>query len=231
MFIKSSGNWFVCANHFQSGTFSNDKRNLENIRNSDSPYRQQRMEELIGRSKPLNPEKVAEILRNKEGLSDLNIGLGNEKSINQLIAHHSVIFKPEQKQIWVSTAPWQLGEYVCYDLNKIFSNPDFSSEIKSEHLTISPDSFLFSTGYTDFLFYREYRKELQEIISKKRHANEADIIRFINSNPELYLVYELVGDYYSSQKQHNLASENWKRALEKEIPTLVEKDAILRKNL
>ena len=226
---KTSGNWFVSANHFQSETFLNDERNLENIRTSDSPYRQQRMEELISRNKPINPEKVAEILRNKEGLRDENIGLGNEKSINQLIAHHSVIFKPEQKQIWVSTSPWQLGAYVCYDLNKIFAAPDFSTEIKIGHLTIAPDTFLNTTDYTEFLFYREYRKKLKEIIHKKEPANEEDIDRFINSNPELYLVYELVGDFYASQKQYNQAREYWKCALEKEIPTLAEKEAIKKR--
>jgi len=226
---KTSGNWLVCANHFQSETFLNDKQNIENIRVSDSPYRQQRMEELISRNKPLNPQKAAEILRNKEGLSDKNIGLGNEKSINQLIAHHSVIFKPVQKQIWISTAPWQLGAYVCYDLNKIFASPDFSGEIKTENLTILPDTFLNTSEYTEFLFYREYRKKLKEIIHKKELANEEDIYRFVCSNPELYLVYELVGDYYASRKQPDQAHEYWKRALEKEIPTLTEKEAIQRK--
>lgn len=226
---QSSGNWLVCANHFQSETFRNDKRNLENIRTSDSPYRQQRMEELILRNLPLNPVKAAAILRNKEGLSDTNIGLGNEKSINQLIAHHSVIFKPKQKQIWVSTAPWQLGAYVCYDLNKIFNSPDFSSEIKTEQLTIAPDAFLKTHEYSEFIFYREYRKRLKTIIHKKETANEEDLTRFIHSNPELYSVYKLVGDYYASQKQTSQAIEYWKQALEKEIPTLNEKEAIQRK--
>jgi len=226
---QSSGNWIVSANHFQSEIFKNDKRNLENIRISDSPYRQQRMEELIRRSLPLNPEKAACILRNKEGLSDANIGLGNQKSINQLIAHHSVIFKPKQKQLWVSTAPWQLGAYVCYDLNKIFTNPDFSSEIKTEPLTIAPDTFLYTTDYTEFLFYREYRHLLKIIIQKKETANEKELDHFIRSNPELYSVYDLVGDYYASQKQTGRAIEFWKRALEKEIPTLTETEAIRRK--
>jgi len=227
--FQSSGNWLACANHFQSETFRNDKPNLENIRTSDSPYRLQRMEELINRNLPLNPRKAADILRNKEGLADENIGLGNEKSINQLIAHHSVIFKPKQKQIWVSTAPWQLGAYVCYDLNKIFSARDFSSEIKTERLTIAPDTFLFSPDFRKFLFYREYRHKLREIIRKKQTADEDDLNRFIHSNPDLYLVYDLVGDYYASQKQTNRAIDYWKRALEKEIPRLTEKESIRRK--
>ena len=227
--FKSSANWLSCANHFQSEVFQNDKRNIENIRTSDSRYRQQRMDELILRNLPLNQEKAAEILRNKEGLSDANIGLGNEKSINQLIAHHSVIFKPQLRQIWVSTSPWQLGEYVCYDLNKIFSAPDFSSEIKTCFLTISPDTFLKTPRYFDFIFFREYRHRLKTAINKKEIVDEIELNRFINSNPELYLVYDLTGDYYYSQKQTGKALEYWKIALGKEVPTFSEKENIERK--
>ena len=54
-------------------------------------------------------------------LENTDIGLGNEKAINQLIAHHSIIFEPQKKRVWVSTGPWQLGEFVCYDLDKVFS--------------------------------------------------------------------------------------------------------------
>lgn len=35
--------------------------------------------------------------------------------------------------MWVSTAPWQCGKYVAYDLNRIFSDSiDFNHEIYTE---------------------------------------------------------------------------------------------------
>lgn len=147
----TENNWLVSANHFRGEVFINDKNNLENIKTSDSPYRQQRMEELIREQIPLNPVKAAGILRDTKGLGGKNIGLGNEKAINQLIGHHSVIFKPVQKQIWVSTHPWQLGQYVCYDLNTIFANPQFSSEIRIDSLTIPADNFLQTKEYRNFI--------------------------------------------------------------------------------
>jgi hypothetical protein len=225
----TSNDWLVCANHFQSEAFRNDERNLENIRTSDSPYRKQRMDELLAGNRPLNPEKAAAILRNKEGLAGKDIGLGNEKSINQMIGHHSVIFKPQQKQIWVSTYPWQLGQYVCYDLNTVFAHPDFSSEIRIDSLTIASDPFLETGRYTDFLFYREYARKLRESIDKKEAIAQEDLEKFIRSNPELYAVYDLVGDYYASQKQKDTAVSYWKRALEKEIPKVPEKEKIEKK--
>ena len=67
-------------------------------------------------------EKTVNILRDrKDGLHNADIGMGNEKAINQLIAHHSIVFEPEKLIVWVCTSPWQLGEYVAYDLKKVFA--------------------------------------------------------------------------------------------------------------
>ena len=55
---------------------------------------------------PINPQSAAKLLRDQKGMNGNDIGMGNEKSINQLIAHHSVIFKPGERLVWVSTSPW-----------------------------------------------------------------------------------------------------------------------------
>ena len=78
------------------------------------------MEELLEETDKVTPIKVVDILRNREGLEENKIGYGNEKALNQLLAHHAVVFKPEQKMVWVSTSPYQLGEFVAYDLNTVF---------------------------------------------------------------------------------------------------------------
>ena len=58
------------------------------------------------------------------GMNNEKIGYTNEMAVNQYIAHHSIIFKPQKLQVWVSTSPYQLGEYVCYDLNQVFSSKE-----------------------------------------------------------------------------------------------------------
>lgn len=109
-FLPSSGNQIICTNHYQSDTFRNEERNEENIATSDSPYRFARLQELLKENKPIDPMKAASILRNQKGLDNIDLGMGNEMAINQLIAHHSVIFLPE-KQIHVCDPllPWQCG--------------------------------------------------------------------------------------------------------------------------
>lgn len=221
--------WLVCANHFQSDTFRDDERNIENIATSDSPYRQKRAEELIEEYMPLDPQKTAFILRNKKGLAGKDIGLGNEKAINQLIAHHSVIFAPEKRIMWVSAGPWQIGEYITYDLNTVFSNPDFSQELKIDSLTIPADVFLHSESYHDFLEYKAGTKALKQAIKEKTTLQDEWLSRYIATNPEFYYVYNLTGDYHLSQKDKEKAVQQWQTALEKEIPKEHEREEIRKK--
>src|SRR5690606_19066794 len=111
----------VCTNHFQSETLGQTELNEEHVRTSASLYRLKRVEELLGKTRVNTVDETARILRDQRGLGGKDIGLGNEKLINQLVAHHGIIFQPEKRLVWVSTAPYQLGKFVCYDLNKVFS--------------------------------------------------------------------------------------------------------------
>lgn len=223
------GEMIVCSNHFQSDRFKDDKLNLENMRTSDSPYRYQRMKELLDGNKPVNIHDAARILRERKGLNDKSIGLGNQKAINQLIAHHSIIFKPESNKFWVSTYPYQLGAYVAYDLSAVFeqhSQLSNSMSITENELELPPDSFLFSKEYKGFLQFKAMKHELQE-----EHANldEGWIKTFISSNSEYYLTYSLLGDFFEDKGNCARANEFYQIALTKEVATKTEEQAIQEK--
>jgi isopenicillin-N N-acyltransferase-like protein len=87
---------------------------------SASPYRYNRLMELLNANGKNTVQKTIAILRDQKGMHGENIGMGNEKAINQLMSHHSIVFEPKKLLVWVSTSPWQLGEYVAYDLKKVF---------------------------------------------------------------------------------------------------------------
>ncbi|RZJ33755.1 MAG: acyl-CoA--6-aminopenicillanic acid acyl-transferase, partial [Chryseobacterium sp.] len=92
---NSSKVW--CTNHFQSEAYKNDKKNQKHIVESHSQYRYEKLQALLQENPKLNPEKIASILRDQSGLKGERIGFGNEKAINQLLAHHAVIFSPEKR--------------------------------------------------------------------------------------------------------------------------------------
>ena len=204
--FTGNGQQIICTNHYQSETFSHDKRNRENIETSDSPYRFARLQELLKANIPIDASKAASIL------------------------HHSVIFQPGKKLMWVSTSPWQCGKYVAYDLNKIFSDSiDFSHEIHTEPLTLAADSFLQQREYQQLLIYKELIPVLRKHIKKKERLDEQTLHAFQHANPHFFYVYELLGDYYHATGQQNKAIRNWKKALSLPIPKQSESERIEHK--
>lgn len=226
---KSGNHYIIATNHLQHPVFANQKENIENIQNETSEYRFRRVHELITEYRQFDYRKVASLLRDQKGLNEKNIGMGNEKAINQLICHHSVIFQPERRLMWVSTSPFQIGEYVCYDLEKIFSeavNPDSGAEIFTGSLTIKPDTFLYSMEYSKFT---EYKKESPQLKKHPYLYTIPQIERFISLNPEYYFTYELAGDWFASTGDKVRSADYYNSALAKEVSSAAERNKIIEK--
>jgi tetratricopeptide (TPR) repeat protein len=222
--FETEKNYIICSNHFQSKTFANDSLNLKNIKESSSMYRYKRVDELIAKFPKISVNNTAEILRDQKGLGDTNIGMGNEKAINQLIAHHSVIFEPAKKLAWISVRPFQIGEYVCYNMDKIFKNfvaLRKNIEIYETTLTIPADSFLYSKDYQNFIKFKEISKLIQSSIENNEKIVFPDK-NYISTNPEFFMTYSLLGDYYKNLKQYDKAIEYYNIALKREISSFRE---------
>ena len=137
--------FIVCANHFQSKALGTQQAKCEQINESASLYRYKRVMQLLD-TNDNTVQKTIALLRDRNGLNNADIGMGNEKAINQLIAHHSIVFEPKKLLVWVSTSPWQLGKFVAYDLNKVFALKGLKEnrEICDSSLTFPADSFLLT---------------------------------------------------------------------------------------
>ncbi|KFF14601.1 acyl-CoA:6-aminopenicillanic acid acyl-transferase [Chryseobacterium soli] len=219
--VQNSSKIF-CTNHFQSEAYQDDKRNQKHILESHSEYRYEKLQELVQENKKLTPEKMAALLRDKSGLKDEKIGYGNEKAINQLLAHHAVIFSPEKRLVWVSSNPYQLGEFVCYDLNTIFSeNRLKNGEFAVSTFNIPKDPFVNSVDFKNYEAYKKLSSIIEEAIDHKKESLTDDFIRQYQSlNPDLWLVYEQAGRYYFNRKEYQKAKAEFEKALTKEITTL-----------
>lgn len=214
----------LCTNHYQSKEFEDQELNIEQKEKSASVYRYERLGELMNNNYPLTPKKVADILRDRKGQSNQDIGNGNEKALNQLIAHHSVIFQPDSLRMWVSTSNWQLGEYICYDLNKIFSINHLTKDtsIIEASKTIPADSFIYSDEYLKFLHFRKNKLALLA-------GEPVDTAKVVRSNPNYYDSYRIAGDYSYNNGWYHAAKEYYQKALKYEIATVNEKEAIEEK--
>ncbi len=226
-----NSNQIICPNHYQGPDYQNDIANLTNQIESSSLYRSIRLKQLLANSDTVNYTQVAAILRNQKGLNDRNIGMTNEKSLNQLLAHHAVIFKPQDKLMWVSANPFQCGEFVCYNLDSVFAKAQAIStqqDINVASLTIAADPFLKTEAYQNFLHFKNLKHYIQfitkasdNIVLSPKFENA-----FIRSNPESYYMYQILGNYYAARKNNTKAIEYYNLALTKEIATLKEERQI-----
>lgn len=215
----------VCTNHYQGKELVGEKLNREQMAQSASVYRYKRTQQLLEDNYPLTPEKMVRILRDQKGINDSDIGVGNEKAINQMIAHHSVIFMPDSLRFWVSTGPyWQLGEYVCYDLRKIFSMKGLSQdqEIASNEKNIAPDPFLHTDTFINFLKFRKAKMLWMD----KHTSDKVNVEDFVAGNPSYYDAYRLAGDFYLKTGNYQAAATLYRKALAREVATEAEREMI-----
>lgn len=226
VFDVPNSNQIICSNHFQSEELKNDKRNIDQIRDSHSKYRFDKMTELFDGNSKINPIIAAEILRNTKGLNDKEIGYGNEKALNQLLAHHGIIFKPKELLVWVSANPYQLGEFVCYDLNQIFNeNKDRNSfeSFERDDLSIAKDPFLETEEYKKYEQFRIEDAKIDLALNEKKIIDANQIKQYQSLNPYFWVVYYKAGLYFYNNKDFAQAKTQFEKALQCEITTLTGK--------
>jgi len=217
----------ISSNHFQSNAYIDDKKNKKHILESHSKYRFDRMQELLAKKKQITPQKAVAILRDKEGLNNKKIGYGNEKALNQLLAHHGIVFKPDEKKVWISANPYQLGEFVAFQLDSVFKNAKSKkTSLSLKSLTIAKDPFVDSSSFRNYEQYRKVKKEIEIILNEEKHLSIEKINKFLTLNPNFWEAYALIGKYYYKKKQYRASLNSFKKALTKEITTIPDKEMI-----
>ena len=214
----------ICSNHFQSDAYKNDDKNTTHIIESHSKYRYDRMSELLNESKKITPKIAVSILRNKEGLQNKKIGYGNEKALNQLLAHHGVVFQPSKKMIWISANPYQLGAFVNFQLDSVFAHASKKAPSLSlnENL-IGKDSFIYSSKFKDYEKYRILERKIEKAITNETSISITELDRYKSLNPYLWKVYFITGKYFYQKKQYKNALKEFEQALLQEITTVPDK--------
>ncbi len=215
----------LCTNHYQSDALKDTDYNIENIATSDSQYRYERLQELLSQYSSINSEDAARILRDRYGKGGKDVGIGNEMTLNQSIAHHSVIFTPTSNLMWVSTSSWQSGIMACYDLTGFFDGT--SNPIINDDKSIAADTLFINNDLPRLLRYRDYIVGINSAIKDGTKLSESYIAGFLEQNPLHYYTYKLLGDYYTIQKQPSTAKEFYKEALDCSIPYKTERNEIL----
>ncbi|QNJ97796.1 C45 family autoproteolytic acyltransferase/hydolase [Constantimarinum furrinae] len=221
----------ICSNHFQSDVFKNDRRNIKQIEESHSKYRFTRMEELLAEDEKISPTEAVAILRNKKGVNDTILGFGNEKALNQLLAHHGIVFQPEDLRVWISSNPYQLGEFVSYDLNEVFKDREGNPAKESMAilpLTIAKDPFVDTPAFKNYEDYRILERLVENAIERDNDLLPFTLLALQQKNPDYWKAYYLTGKYYNEKGYYAAALRAFETANKKVIPTLPDKQEIER---
>jgi len=221
----------VCANHFQSEALKDTKINIENKNDSTSVYRQQRVEELLTGISKMDEQQMVSVLRDQLGYKGKRIGMGNEKAINQLVAHHAIIFKPYKKQVWISTSPFQEGPFMAIDLDKVFEeskNPESFQSISDKSRELPADSFLYTPSFEKFIYYHQTALKLSDWLEgvNDTAVSEEEVKRLIASNPLYFNGYVLAGDYYVKRSNEKEALKCYQEAVTKELSSVADRKRI-----
>jgi len=125
-------------------------------------------------------------------------------------------------RFWVSANPYQEGEFVCYDLKKVFVEaPGLKEnrELKEADLTVPADSFLLSANWKNFLEWRELKQQIKKAtVNRSLLNNERVAIKnFIQFNPEFWETYFYLAEYYKAKRDNSSAKRYFEIALSKEV--------------
>ncbi|MCE7064146.1 C45 family autoproteolytic acyltransferase/hydolase [Dyadobacter sp. CY326] len=227
--FESGKDYLVCANHYQGNAFIKDSVNIDNINGSDSKSRFDRMNQLLIRSYPMNVDKAAAILRDQKGVNDKFVGYGNSKTLNQLIAHHGILFKPEKKEMWISTPPYQLGEFIYYNLNDVFAKNGIFKP--NDAHKIAADPFLASSDYKKFEAFKATKQKITKyvLMDIPFELSKQDEVSFVANNPQSFLTYMLLGDYFQKNKNSKKAIKYYEEALKHDVSSVNEEKSIEHK--
>jgi tetratricopeptide (TPR) repeat protein len=124
-----------------------------------------------------------------------------------------------------------MDPYLCYNLDSVFEMNDYpTGTIVEEELMIGWDTNTFS-GPEAFYAYEEFRmmmKEIRKAIKNNYRMEEEEVFigSFIEGNPEFYLVYTSLGNYFQMLEQYDEALKYYKLALAKEVASAAERKEI-----
>jgi len=126
----------------------------------------------------------------------------------------------------VSNNPYQLGTFDAYDLNTVFKSKELKP-VKS--LELPKDDFIKSKDFKQYKKFRELHKTIELATNAEKIVSNEILTAYQKLNPELWLVYKQLGDYFFSQKQWQNAADNYETALQKVISSKDQKKSIEQK--
>ncbi|MCA8915887.1 MAG: 1-acyl-sn-glycerol-3-phosphate acyltransferase [Planctomycetes bacterium] len=206
------------TNHMLTEPFAGDAVNKEQIERATTTYRWQRLEELTERHLgSIDPTIAQEILRDRKGRGDKDIGLGNRNAIDAGICCHSVITNVTTGELWVSAAPHTYGKYIRIPVQQMLeAGPQFSVRVKmnpAQDLPRDPRG----PEYEDLVEFRKQVRFARAFIEDDEADKAEPVVRTLqNLNPKSFETSYFQGRLLFLKGKYADAEKKFEEALDRD---------------
>jgi len=200
------------TDHMMREAFESDAHNERIRRTTSSGYRYDRLAELLSAPGAFEPKDAVALLRDRRGIDNADLGLGNRNALENLHTTQSVVVDATSMVLWVAEGPSNLGRYRAFDLRHLLARQGSRPAALPE---FPPDRLLYSEEYRDYLEALEgldYARELLGL-SRPDEALAAAQVSLALA-PDIGELHRLLGDIERELDHPDEAKVYYRRYLE-----------------
>ena len=146
LFVRRGRGKVPLTNHFE-GPLADDPANRRVEAVTSTRPRRLRLDELLSNLSPgADVEAIVGVLRDHRAVGGDELALGNRRSIDALIATHSVVMDATARVMWVSEGPHLAGRYLRFDVGRLL-DPGFQPSAADPVVALPADPILTSGAY------------------------------------------------------------------------------------
>ncbi len=200
------------TDHMTREVFESDAHNDRIKRTTSSGYRFERLAELLATPGSFEPADAVDLLRDRGGLANAQLGLGNRNALENLHTTQSIVVDATSMVLWVAEGPSTLGRYRAFDLGHLLAR----QRTRPAPLADFPaDRLLYSEEYRDYGEALEglgYARELLALDRPEQALAAAQVSLALA--PDIGELHRLLGDIERELGNAEDAKIHYRRYLE-----------------
>ncbi len=200
------------TDHMIRDVFEADAHNERIRRTTSSGYRYDRLAELLASPGNFEPEDAVAVLRDRSGLDNVELGLGNRNALENLHTTQSIVVDATSMVLWVAEGPSTLGRYRAFDLRHLLGRQGSRPAPLAD---FPADRLLYSEEYRDYKEALEGIEYARELLGLERPDEALAAARVsLALAPDIGELHRLLGDIERELDNPEQAKAHYRRYLE-----------------
>ncbi|HVI03890.1 MAG TPA: C45 family autoproteolytic acyltransferase/hydrolase [Enhygromyxa sp.] len=200
------------TDHMIREVFESDAHNERIRRTTSSGYRYDRLAELLANPGNFAPEDAVAVLRDRSGIDNVELGLGNRNALENLHTTSSIVVDATSMVLWVAEGPSTLGRYRAFDLRHLLGRQGSRPAPLED---FAADRLLYSEEYRDYQEALEGIEYARELLKLERPAEALAAARVsLALAPDIGELHRLLGDIERELDHPEEAKAHYRRYLE-----------------